>query len=88
MDTLIHCLLLPLYHALASKGLPQQIQTLSPPEAILTQFKLSLIAKRDRPRLGVDEPEPWRIENSNERYQMQVYFPGPRTLLDEPAEKT
>lgn len=43
-DTLIDCLLLPLYRALASKGLPQQIQTLSPPEAILTQFKLSIIA--------------------------------------------
>jgi hypothetical protein len=47
------------------------------------EFKLSFISKRDRRRLGIDKPEPWRAEEKDERYQIQVYFPGPRTLLVE-----
>src|SRR3954462_13647213 len=46
------------------------------------EFKLSFISKRDRRRLDMDDDEPWRAEGG-ERYQIQVYFPGPRILIDE-----
>jgi hypothetical protein len=52
------------------------------------EFKRSFISKRDRRRLGIDKPEPWRAPDEaekNERYQIQVYFPGARTLLADPA---
>lgn len=45
------------------------------------EFKLSFISRRDRRRLGIDKPEPWRANERTERYQIQVYFPGPNTLL-------
>jgi hypothetical protein len=50
------------------------------------EFKLSFLSKRDRRRLGIDKPEPWRApiaEEKHERYQIQVYFPGPKTLVTE-----
>ena len=43
-DTLIQWLLLPLFEVLNSFGLPAHVQQLSPPEAIVTRFKLSIIA--------------------------------------------
>lgn len=42
-DTLIHWLLLPLFHVLHARGLPQRVTNLSPPEFIITQLKLSVI---------------------------------------------
>jgi sec-independent protein translocase protein TatC len=42
-DTLIHWLLLPLFHVLHSQGLPERVTNLSPPEFIITQLKLSVI---------------------------------------------
>jgi sec-independent protein translocase protein TatC len=43
-DTLIQWLLLPLFEVLNANGLPAHVQQLSPPEAIMTRFKLSIIA--------------------------------------------
>jgi hypothetical protein len=48
------------------------------------EFKLSFISKRDRRRLGMNNRDTWREpdeRNLMERYQIQVYFPGPKTLL-------
>jgi hypothetical protein len=50
------------------------------------EFKLSFISKRDRRRLGIDDDKPWRTEEKRERYQIQVYFPGPRVAIDEPVD--
>jgi hypothetical protein len=45
------------------------------------EFKLALAAKRERRRLGVRR-EPWKEETEpGERYQIQVHFPGPQTVL-------
>ena len=44
-------------------------------------FKLSWISKRDRRRMGMAKDEPWSIEE-NERYQIQVHFPGSRFFAD------
>jgi sec-independent protein translocase protein TatC len=43
-NTLIDLLVLPLYRVLAANGLPPQVQALSPPEVVVTQLKLSVIA--------------------------------------------
>jgi sec-independent protein translocase protein TatC len=43
-DTLIQWLLLPLFDVLNAFGLPAHVQQLSPPEAIVTRLKLSMIA--------------------------------------------
>jgi hypothetical protein len=45
------------------------------------EFKRRLIPKKLRRELQLD-PEPWEREDED-RYQIQVYFPGPRRLLDE-----
>jgi hypothetical protein len=53
------------------------------------EFKLSFISKRDRRRLGMNDREPWRKPDEKEameRYQIQVYFPGPKTLLAEVSD--
>ncbi len=42
--TIIDLLLRPLYRVLGEAGLPQQVQALGPPEVVVTQLKLSLIA--------------------------------------------
>ncbi|MCA9291448.1 MAG: twin-arginine translocase subunit TatC [Phycisphaerales bacterium] len=51
-ETLIEWLLRPLYAVLAANALPQQVQALSPPEVLMTQFKLSIIA-------GIILSAPW-----------------------------
>ena len=43
-DTLLSWLLLPVFDVLASHGLPTELQSLSPPEILVTQLKLSAIA--------------------------------------------
>jgi Sec-independent protein secretion pathway component TatC len=42
-NTLISALLLPLFRVLRSQNLPLHVQNLTPPEAVLTQIKLSII---------------------------------------------
>ncbi|MHC4946697.1 MAG: twin-arginine translocase subunit TatC, partial [Planctomycetota bacterium] len=42
-DTLIRWLLLPLYRVLARNGLDPEVQSLSPPEVLVTKIKLSII---------------------------------------------
>jgi hypothetical protein len=46
-----------------------------------TEFKRSLIPKKVRRELDPDE-ESWEKEDPD-RYQIQVYFPGPRRLLED-----
>ena len=43
-NTLIGVLVLPLNRVLAARGLPRQMQVISPPEIVVTQLKLSVIA--------------------------------------------
>jgi sec-independent protein translocase protein TatC len=43
-DTLLGWLLLPVFDVLASHNLPAELQSLSPPEILVTQLKLSVIA--------------------------------------------
>jgi hypothetical protein len=49
------------------------------------EFKLSFIPKRQRRRLGIKKPAPWRSGERQERYQIQVYFPGAKTAMIHPA---
>jgi hypothetical protein len=49
------------------------------------EFKLSFIPKHQRRRLGIMKPEPWRSGERQERYQIQVYFPGAKTPMFEVA---
>ena len=42
-NTLIEVLVLPLHRALEARGMPTRLQTLTPPELLLTQMKLSII---------------------------------------------
>lgn len=52
------------------------------------EFKLSFLSKRERRRLDkMCAPEPWEPPlEPLPRYQIQVYFPGPRRLLDDADE--
>lgn len=43
-DELLHLIMLPLQRALSRAGLDQRLQVLSPPEALLTQLKISILA--------------------------------------------